>query len=306
MSIRVMTRVWDHSKSRNGERLVLLAIADFADDHGRAFPSIATLKAKSAMSERGVQQAIARLQESGELRVEIAAGPHGVNVYWVVLSALAEEYTPPQNLPPADSAPPQNLHLPPADSAPKPSENHSLCEREEIAKTVLATDGDAEAPVQTPAKPKVQSPKPKADPMEHLQRPSSWPPALGLGDLDEPVAELYQAYRAARFPAKASAPLLPGEIRKDLPTLQEMHAAGITPAKVSEATQRALLAWSSRDRVTLAAVASHWSSLMDDTPPAPQLRPMPQGGKRRRITPDEAKAAVRRGLTAVLTEGDGF
>jgi hypothetical protein len=130
---------------------------------------------------------------------------------------------------------------------------------------------------------------------------------LGLGDLDEPIAELYQAYRSARFPAKADTPILPGEIRKDLPTLQEMHVAGITPAKVTEATCRALGAWSDRARVTLAALAAHWSSLMDDTPtsPPPPLRPMSLGGKRR-VTPEEAKANVRRGLTIVLTKGDGF
>lgn len=294
MSIRVMTRVWDHSKARNGERLVLLAIADFADDTGRAFPSISSLKAKSALSERGVQQAIAKLQESGELRVDVAAGPHGVNVYWVVLSALTgEEYTP------AKSAPPQNLH--PADSALTP---RKICTQTVIEPSVSMREREARTRT-------VLNPATRPDPMQHLQRPSGWPPALGLGSLDEPIAELYQAFRSVRFPGKADCPILPGEVRKDLPTLQEMHAVGITPAKLAEATQKALEAWSSRERVTLAAVAAHWSSLMDDTPQAPPpLSPMqsaPQGkGKSRRITPDEARESVRRGLNTVLTKGDGF
>lgn len=318
MSIRVMTRVWDHSKSRNGERLVLLAIADFADDHGRAFPSVASLRAKSAMSERGVQQAIARLQEIGELCVEIGAGPHGVNVYWVKLSALVpqadsvpvEEYTPAESAPPANTAPPQNLRFTPAESAPKPSKNRQVTKRESDARPGTVPTARAEAPPETPALPAQKPPsttqKHRPDPLTHLQRPDGWPPVLGLGDLDEPIAELYRAYRSARFPAKAETPILPGEIRKDLPTLQEMHAAGITPQKLTEATCRALGAWSDRARVTLAALAAHWSGLMDDTPtPPPPLRPMSLGGKRR-ITPDEAKASVQRGLTTVLTEGDGF
>ena len=333
MSIRVMTRVWDHSRSRNGERLVLLAIADFADDHGRAFPSVASLRTKSAMSERGVQQAITRLQELGELCVEIGAGPHGVNVYWVKLSALVpqaevrtsaaepapvEEYTPAESAPPANTAPPQNLRFTPAESAPKPSGNRQVTKRESDARlrTVPLERDEALAETATPPaqklpssaqKPSSQAPKTKPDPMAHLHRPDGWPPVLGLGDLDEPIAELYQAYRSARFPAKADTPILPGEIRKDLPTLQEMHAAGITPQKLTEATCRALGAWSDRARVTLAALAAHWSGLMDDTPtsPPPPLRPMSQGGKRR-ITPDEAKASVQRGLATVLTKGDGF
>jgi len=312
MSIRVMTRVWDHSKSRNGERLVLLAIADFADDHGRAFPSVASLRAKSAMSERGVQQAIARLQEIGELCVEIGAGPHGVNVYWVKLSALipqaevrtsavetlpAEEYTPAESAPPANTAPPQNLRFTPAESAPKPSENRQVTKRERDARPRTV--------------PKASS---RPDPMVHLQRPEGWPPVLGLGDLDEPIAELYQAYRLARFPAKADAPILPGEIRKDLPTLQEMHAAGVTPQKLTEATCRALGAWSDRARVTLAALAAHWSGLMDDTPTAPKPKnedPLRRSSEAppqrpRRLTHDEAVLDSRRLLTELLTQGDGF
>jgi hypothetical protein len=327
MSIYIMSRVWQQSKSRNGDRLVLLAIADFADEKARAFPSMASLSAKSNMDVRSVQRSVSRLVEMGELAVREGAGPHGVNVYYVLLPespaqpatvadmeippAATIPDTPPANChprqiaPPAfDTPPPANDPFTPGILPPNPSKNHSLCEREDFARTVLAASAEPETPVQTP-------PKPRADPLEHLQRPTGWPPALGLGELDEPIAEMYQAYRSARFPAKASTTLLPGEIRKDVPTLQEMHAAGITPAKVFEATQRALLAWSSRERVTLAAVAAHWSSLMDDAPPPTSaLKPMSQSAvaspKRRRITPDEARESVRRGLNKVLTEGDGF
>ena len=34
MSIKVQSHVWEHSPAKGGELLILLAIADFADDNG--------------------------------------------------------------------------------------------------------------------------------------------------------------------------------------------------------------------------------------------------------------------------------
>lgn len=105
MSIRVMTWVWDHSRSRRNDRLVLLAIADCASDDGaNAYPSMATLVRKTGLSERGVQGCIANLVRLGELVVQLNGGPRGCNRYRVVMAT------------PANPAPPQDLH-PPADSA---------------------------------------------------------------------------------------------------------------------------------------------------------------------------------------------
>ena len=131
MSIAVMTWVWTHSQSRNGARLVLLAIADCAsDDGGNAWPSINTIRRKANLkSDRTVQAAIKELVDLGELKVRPNAGPNGVNRFTVVMRTPAE-FAPPQNLHPAEFAgveteketdtvpqdPPQNLH--PANSAP--------------------------------------------------------------------------------------------------------------------------------------------------------------------------------------------
>lgn len=69
MSIYVLTRVWRESQHKGGTLLVLLAIADYADDDGIAFPSVVTLAKKARMSQRNVQYALRVLTKSGELQV---------------------------------------------------------------------------------------------------------------------------------------------------------------------------------------------------------------------------------------------
>jgi hypothetical protein len=78
-----MTNVWAHSRSEGSARLILLAIADFADDKGRAYPSVGTLAQKARVSERTAQYAIAELVSLGELVISKNTGPRGCNVYGV-------------------------------------------------------------------------------------------------------------------------------------------------------------------------------------------------------------------------------
>jgi helix-turn-helix protein len=65
----VLTRVWRDSQHKGGTLLVLLAIADYAEDNGVAFPSVATLAKKARMTPRNVQYALRALERSGELQV---------------------------------------------------------------------------------------------------------------------------------------------------------------------------------------------------------------------------------------------
>jgi hypothetical protein len=91
MSIRVMTRVWEFSTAKEGTLLILLAIADFADDQGRAFPSMERLAKKARMTRRNAQLAIRRLQRTGEVLVDIGAGPKGCNLFRVSLATRVQE-----------------------------------------------------------------------------------------------------------------------------------------------------------------------------------------------------------------------
>ncbi|WP_363320931.1 helix-turn-helix domain-containing protein [Ramlibacter sp.] len=104
MSIRVMTRVWEQSASSGTELLMLLAIADYADDQGRAFPSIPTLARKCRTGERNAMYLLKGLQERGELRAHRGAGRNGTNLYQIVL-------------PEADTAPPAQSSAPPNPAA---------------------------------------------------------------------------------------------------------------------------------------------------------------------------------------------
>lgn len=96
MSVRAMAHVWATSAARGTELLVALAIADFADDDGRAWPSIATLSRKARCAERTVQDSVAALRRRRELLVEVGAGPRGTNLFQVVLGGGQNPH-PPQN-----------------------------------------------------------------------------------------------------------------------------------------------------------------------------------------------------------------
>jgi hypothetical protein len=84
VSFKVTNWVWSRSESRNGARLVMLALADRADDNGYCWPSIDDLAERTKLSPRAVQKAIAALAELGELDVENGGGRHRSNRYRIV------------------------------------------------------------------------------------------------------------------------------------------------------------------------------------------------------------------------------
>lgn len=86
MSIECLNHVWKNSQSKLGPRLVLLAIADYADEHHHAWPSMARLAQKSGLSERQVRRSLSVLTELGELTIAYNKGPHGVNLYQLMMT----------------------------------------------------------------------------------------------------------------------------------------------------------------------------------------------------------------------------
>jgi hypothetical protein len=70
MSIKIMSRVWEYSNQKGSDLLLLLAIADNADDSGYCWPGITYLAKKVRMTERSIINIVRRLEQSGELIVQ--------------------------------------------------------------------------------------------------------------------------------------------------------------------------------------------------------------------------------------------
>ncbi len=90
MSIKVMTRVWELSRHKGSELLLMLALADWANDDGVCWPSIPTLARKVRMSERQVQRMVRDLVASHELYADTKKG-RGHTTRYIVLVGLAQE-----------------------------------------------------------------------------------------------------------------------------------------------------------------------------------------------------------------------
>lgn len=109
MSVKVMSLVWSLDLP-DSQKIVLLALADSANDEGVCWPSMASLAKKCSKSERTVQGVIKELVSSGHLtRVERL----GKGVLYTL--------HPRSGCAPAKSAPPQGTTPTPAAAADKPS-----------------------------------------------------------------------------------------------------------------------------------------------------------------------------------------
>jgi hypothetical protein len=94
MSIKVSTKVWRHSRNKSGNLLVLLALADHANDQGYAYPGIPLLAREARMTQRHTRRCLNELVTSGELDVLPKQAPSGRTLYRIRLDQL-----PPHNLP---------------------------------------------------------------------------------------------------------------------------------------------------------------------------------------------------------------
>jgi hypothetical protein len=99
MSIRIMTNVWEHAGITPTQKLVLLALADWANDEGLCWPSINRLAAKSCLTPRCIQKTIRSLEDCDLIRREEVTGKG--NRYWITLPMNdvhpCPTFTPPMN-----------------------------------------------------------------------------------------------------------------------------------------------------------------------------------------------------------------
>jgi len=120
MSIKVATQVWNGSRHRSGDLLVLLALADHADDQGKAWPGIPLLARKARLSQRHTRRCLNRLASSCEVEILPNAAPSGRNLYHIRLDRLT-----PDNLstgtPPSDDVTPVSNNTDTADRVASPT-----------------------------------------------------------------------------------------------------------------------------------------------------------------------------------------
>jgi hypothetical protein len=134
VAINVINDVLRYSKSVGAARLVLVTLAWFAREDGRAWPSVASIQARSKVGERSVHRALKELEALGELYVSRFNGPMGCNLYHIQITQTPAKVAGGDNPspvlanqlnwqdPPAKVAPLPNWQDPPAKVAPNPLE----------------------------------------------------------------------------------------------------------------------------------------------------------------------------------------
>lgn len=79
-----MSQVWDLQTESLTQKLVLLALADNANDQGVCWPSIPSLAKKTQMSDRGIQKQLVALQARGWISLSVRfdkSGDRSSNLY---------------------------------------------------------------------------------------------------------------------------------------------------------------------------------------------------------------------------------
>ena len=86
MSIRVTQNIWEYSAQEKASLLVLLALADRADDDGVCWPGYDYLAAKARILKRSVIRIIQRLVATGELIIaRDGGGSRNTNQYLITV-----------------------------------------------------------------------------------------------------------------------------------------------------------------------------------------------------------------------------
>lgn len=91
MSVRIMAQVWDGYPGGGSDLLALLALADWSDDEGRCWPSIASIGKKTRLSRSQAQRVVHGLIDEGFVSVvgnQEGGAPGSTRQYRINLEAL--------------------------------------------------------------------------------------------------------------------------------------------------------------------------------------------------------------------------
>lgn len=86
-----MNQVWRKAQYAGGELLVLLALADWADDDGRCWPSLIAMATKARLSKRQVCRIVSRLRDDGVLS-RVAGNGRGNRTHYQIKSDVLSPF----------------------------------------------------------------------------------------------------------------------------------------------------------------------------------------------------------------------
>lgn len=112
MSIKLMTKVWEQAEAEGTKLLLLLALADMANDEGYCWPSYNTLAKKIRVSQTHTIHLVSELVEQGYVVKEKRkiGEEQTSNGYWLKVPPLLTPVNPPSEL---ELTPPLNSSSPP-------------------------------------------------------------------------------------------------------------------------------------------------------------------------------------------------
>lgn len=117
MSIHLMSAIFEGDLPST-KRLIMLSLADHADENGQCYPSISRLCERTGLAERTVQKNLRELEREGHLETLKSGGKKGSNLY-IVHAKPRQRCTPSQMHPPSEMHP-----TPVRDTGVPPSEMH--------------------------------------------------------------------------------------------------------------------------------------------------------------------------------------
>jgi hypothetical protein len=265
MSVAATNYVWTQSSAEGADRLVLLALADFADEAGNCFGSWGKLEEKTRLARATVARCLRRLQDRGELiMVEKGhrklAGDGAEASIWKIPGVSAEMGL---RMRPVSERDPSSVRMRP-----------KWCQNETpTIRNIKERNKGADAPTPAISSPSLPSssekeaPKPKRAPAPKFD-PSSLPLPHGPG-LARAWAEFAQHRREIK------APLTPTAAKRIVDDL-----AAVNEAAAVEALRK--------------SVKHGWRGVFVDPPPtAPKLVTLPPQGQPKQTALEKHLAEMR-------------
>jgi DNA-binding Lrp family transcriptional regulator len=170
MSIETMNWVWKHSTTKGSDRLVLLSLADNANDQGEAWPSIATIAKKCNLSKRYTIDILAKLEAEGHItkreRKDFQGDKRNLsNIYTIVMVRREAPDSEPRRTTPSEAGRTRMVRQ----TSPEPSINHQLEPEEEGASAAPTFElfGDDPQPTQQPKRKQAGSARPRDPLLSH-------------------------------------------------------------------------------------------------------------------------------------------